>query len=114
MADPEDAVTTITVRVRVEGFHCWPGAIPEAEWLAARHRHLFHVEVESVVQHDDRDREFILFGREIRALLRERFGSPCEFGSLSCEQIAGLLLSHFDALRVSVFEDGENGATVYA
>jgi hypothetical protein len=109
---------TVWASIKVEGFHCWPGAIPAVAFLADSHRHLFGVRVEMPVTHTDRDREFILLGREVKRYLLSRFGTgdggaePCEFGARSCEAIAKELLDHFGAVSVEVDEDGENGARV--
>ncbi|MDE1904868.1 MAG: hypothetical protein KGH75_00270 [Rhodospirillales bacterium] len=104
---------TITVRTRFVGFHRWPGATGRRAYLADRHRHLFHVEVSLATTHDDREVEFHDLLREV-----ELYGQGEERGSASCEQMARELGTDLRAmypgraLAVSVFEDGEVGATL--
>lgn len=104
----------IRVQVVKEGFHNWPGAPDEVDFLRVRHRHLFYIYAEKPVYHDDRDVEFILFGRQIAAYLDETFGTPMELGASSCERLAVRLIEQFDLSACSVFEDDENGAIVVA
>lgn len=107
--------TEIVVRLSVEGFHHWPEAkelLPEAGFLSDRHRHMFFIEVKKVVSHDDRDIEIILFKRAIIKHLQEAYGFPCEFGRMSCEEIAREILEAFACSSVSVLEDNENGAVI--
>lgn len=107
---------TIGVKTSVEGFHAFAKAVevfgPEIDFLAIRHRHNFGVEMELEVFHNDRDKEFILLQREVKAYLYNKYGMPCEFGNMSCEAIAEELLNEFDALKVKVDEDGENYARI--
>jgi hypothetical protein len=98
---------------QVEGFHCWPAAQAPVEFLRDRHRHMFHVELERWVTHRDREVEIIQLRRGGIDLLHEHFGKPCEFGALSCEDIAAFILTRLRLSRCSVLEDGENGAVVY-
>lgn len=98
----------------VEGFHKWQEAPPEYEYLSARHRHLFVVKV-AIPTPGDRKIEFIAAKRAMRETFRKRWGEPCEFGNLSCEKIAEATVAILPVLsRVTVLEDGENGATVYS
>jgi len=99
---------------QIEGFHCWPDAPKVVEFLRSRHRHKFYIEMEREVTHADRDVEIILLGRAARATLAERFSEPCEFGTLSCEAIAEVLVSALHLRSCKVLEDGENGAIAYA
>ena len=108
-------VTNIWVRTTVQGFHNWPQPYKGREYLADRHRHLFHVEVEVPVSHDDRDIEFHDLLDEVNGWLRQFRG---EFGPRSCEAIARelgkfVLLSHpIGTVKITVSEDGEAGAVV--
>lgn len=118
--------TYIVVRLQVEGFHNFPSAkeiFPEVGFLSDDHRHIFHIECKKEVLHDDRDREFILFKREITSYLYDKYGTKyaeshppfsyyCVFGAMSCEMIARDLLEKFELTSCSVFEDGENGAII--
>jgi hypothetical protein len=102
----------ILVRFTAEGFHCWPEANGARSYLANRHRHLFHVEVETAVTHDNREIEL----HDLLDDSRRSFGGG-NFGSASCESLArGLataLAGKYDrTFRVGVFEDGEVGASV--
>lgn len=120
--------TNVIVRFQIEGFHNFPAArdlFPEVAFLADRHRHIFHFEVEKKVNHDDRDVEFILFKREVTSWLINEYGQSdvdemqppfahhLEFGPMSCEMIAKKLLVRFDLESASVFEDGENGSKIF-
>jgi LmbE family N-acetylglucosaminyl deacetylase len=112
---PSDLNTSITVRTQFEGVHCYPAAPEGVEFLRYPHRHVFHVEINVEVFHMDRDIEFILFKREIEALIKHR-GKQLNFKS--CEMIATELSTYVitkyegRACKVTVSEDGENGATV--
>lgn len=105
---------TIVVRTRAEGFHAWPSAPDEVDFLRARHRHEFHYELEIEVEHEDRDLEFILVKRWLENIVPRG-----ELGSQSCEMLASKILQaaakQYGAVRfisVGVFEDGENGSYV--
>lgn len=102
----------IVSKVQVEGFHSWPGAFDEVAFLRERHRHIFVIRAIAPVYHDDRDKEFILFGRQVKQYLAEQYGEPCEFGAMSCEMIATELIRTFELTACEVFEDDENGAIV--
>ena len=112
--------TNIIIRFQLDGMHNFPKAavlFPEAAFLADRHRHMFHFELHKQVNHDDRDVEFICFKRDVMNYLTDNYSDnykrTLEFGAMSCEMIARELLEYFDCERVSVFEDGENGAEIY-
>lgn len=115
--------TAIVVTLQFEGFHNWADArnlLPIVGFLADRHRHVFHVKAEKLVQHDDRDVEIIMFKTRLLKYLKETYPSNTypflngiELGSKSCEMIAAELLNEFDLTRCEVLEDGENGAVVY-
>lgn len=104
----------IIVQLTVEGIHCWPECpYDDVAFLRSPHRHIFHIRCKRVVKHNDRDVEIIRFKREIQEYLQKRFVNEfnvCDFGSMSCEQIASLLVETFDLLECEVLEDGENGA----
>lgn len=104
--------TTVIARVQVEGLHCWPGAFADVTFLRYPHRHIFHIEARAAVQHADRQIEIIDLGHQLRAWLREQYGEPADFGTLSCEMIADKLMDAFDLQMCTVLEDGENGAMV--
>lgn len=95
----------------MELFHCWPGAPPEVEFLAVRHRHEFHFECYKRVLHADRDTEFILLKRELEQAVRDKSGEQ-ETIAWSCEHWAMWLAEAYGLSRVVVAEDGENGAEV--
>jgi hypothetical protein len=104
--------STIIVRFAVEGFHWWPGGTGKRAYLAAKHRHLFHVEAETEVNHDDREIEFHDLLEEARALF-----PGGDLGTHSCETLARelgrqLAEKHKRPFRVAVFEDNEVGARV--
>jgi hypothetical protein len=114
----------VRLRTTVEGLHRWPDASAPDAYLAAPHRHLFAVEVDLQVHHDDREIEINAAGRWLAELMptlagpREP-GGPLDFGRQSCEQLAGriadaLLARHGQdrQLRCVMLEDGVLGAGV--
>lgn len=101
----------VCVKLRFEGHHCWPAAPDEVDFLRHRHRHEFHVEAEKLVHHDDRDTEFILLKRAMRAHIHRTYPQG-ELGTKSCEMLARELAEMFHLRRCVVLEDGENGGGV--
>ena len=102
---------TVIVNLQVEGFHCWPKAPVHVDYLRHRHRHMFHIEAEKVVEHTDRDVEIITLKNGIQQWLHNEYGG--EFGTMSCEDIAKAILVKYDLGKCTVLEDGENGGRVY-
>lgn len=106
--------TTVWTRVELPGFHRWPNAHPPREYLRDRHRHLFHIEVEVPVRHDERDVEF----HDLQDLIRSWWGPRREWGAASCESIAKALFAHLRdehgirPTRITISEDGESGANL--
>lgn len=100
----------VWITTQFEGFHRWPDAPEKFGYLAARHRHIFKVRAWRKVTHDDRDVEFIDWKHQIEELI-QRWLSTRETGTWSCEKWATEIGEATDAVRVSVSEDGENGAT---
>lgn len=105
------------VTTRAEGFHQYADAPAEVEFLRHMHRHEFHYRLELEQFHDGRDVEFILLKRWLNRVVA---AVGCRAGASgdSCETKA---IRIHDALeldfpgrrhRISVFEDGENGALV--
>lgn len=114
--------SVIFVTFQESGFHNWPDAPTERSYLASRHRHIFHVRVETTVDHDDREIEFHdLIDRAKPAFrnlrLPKKGSTDNDFGGQSCEILARRLgtslADYFNrAFTVTVSEDGECGATV--
>lgn len=99
----------IFVRFRKAGFHQWNGAPVLREYLAFKHRHLFHVEIRCAVEHDDREIEF-------HDLLEYAEENILIGGPRSCEHMARELIEKLEAefkrpFEVTISEDGECGAT---
>jgi hypothetical protein len=99
--------TTVTLT----GYHNWPQAPPARDYLAVRHRHQFVITAAVAVGHDNRDVEF----HDLRDVI-ERWWTP-ERGAQSCEHIghnlaAALDLLGFQTTRITVSEDGYDGATL--
>jgi hypothetical protein len=108
----------IHIRFTEPGTHSWPGAPPHRSYLIPEHRHLFHFEVVCEVRHGDREIEFHDLRDQAVGYLREAWPQG-RFGSASCEMIAGelgrwLAMLHFRRFSVTVWEDGEFGATADA
>lgn len=103
------------VCLRRPGFHCWPEAPEQVDFLRVRHRHLFCFRVEYEVSHGEREVEFFLARLDVcRVLQVHEREHGLEFGTLSCEDIAQEIHRRLPNGRkpsaVEVWEDGENGA----
>lgn len=96
----------IVVNVQKEGFHRWPTAPKEVDFLKHRHRHIFHIRAVKAVKHTDRDIEIITFKNKIETWMMH------EWGWMSCEMIAEACLRKYDLEECEVTEDGENGAII--
>ena len=111
--------SNIIINLSVEGVHCWPECpIEEVSFLKNPHRHVFQIECKKEVSHLDRDIEIIRLKRQVQYYLLNKYGigdfnaEGCDFGRMSCEQIAVELLGKFELNYCKVLEDGENGAEV--
>lgn len=109
---------TIFVRTIQDGLHCWPQAPEHRSYLRLLHRHLFHIEVTTEVDHDDREIEFHDLLEQVVSIWKgfTSYGAA-NLGAASCEQLArtiGMRLAqaHKRRFDVMVSEDGECGATV--
>lgn len=97
----------------VEGFHYYPGAPDFCRYLENNHRHIFEIRCKIEVQHNNREIEINQMQRDIQTKLNKEFGNPCDFKSMSCEDIAEYLLCEYDSIKsVQVLEDGYGGAEI--
>jgi hypothetical protein len=102
-------MTRIFCQTRFEGFHNWPNAPKEVDFLAVNHRHEFHVKAWKNVTHEDRQTEFILFKRFVENNIKQVLHTN-DVGHWSCETWARVIAELSLADTVEVSEDGENGA----
>lgn len=105
----------VIIKLTIEGFHNWPDAIDEVDFLEHRHRHSFEIEAAVRVSHTDRDKEIFLLRNMVREYLNESYGYPCEFGSMSCEDIAVELFEFLqpeNPIYVKVMEEQTGGAKI--
>lgn len=97
----------------IEGFHRYPDAPSFCNYLAARHRHIFNVVCCWNVSHNDREIEINHTQNVIAKDIADTFGTPAEFGDMSCEDICEYLLNLYPQVdTVEVTEDGYGGATL--
>jgi hypothetical protein len=111
---PYDDIIWASVRFRKEGYHSWPAAPNEVAFLASLHRHMFHFQVDVQQFGDDRDLEFFILSRKIQTW----FDAQSWEGRTSCEMFCFAIKRWLETeypermVRVSVYEDGENGSIV--
>lgn len=108
--------TFIIVNLQVEGIHQWKECPFESvSFLKDPHRHIFHIEAQKEVFHDDRDLEFIMLKRKLLYYLKTNYEDDhcLKFGGMSCEMIARELLEKFQLDSCKVMEDNENGAIIH-
>lgn len=106
-------IKTVWCTTTFVGFHRWVDAPDTHKFLSDFHRHVFHVRLEILVGHLDRDVEFLDMKEKLNDYLENRFAG--KYFEFSCEQIAFAIMTHFEGwnpVKVTVSEDGENGATL--
>jgi hypothetical protein len=103
-------IKTIIVKYQFEAIHQWLECpFEEVSFLRNKHRHLFYVEAEKEVFHNDRDIEIIMLKRDMQIYS----GKGYDYENWSCEQMAEDLLLKFKLKSCSVLEDNENGAKIF-
>ena len=112
--------TFINVRTDFYGIHKYVNAPEEVAFLRNEHRHKFYVEAMIQVFHNDRELEFIIVKNKINEFINSNI--LCMPVVYSCEMICNDIIAFIEKtyckdvarkIKVSVFEDNENGATVY-
>lgn len=105
----------VICKIKVEGFHHYPDAPQQVDFLRHRHRHVFHITAMFHVEHMNRDLEIFMVQDELSKWICNKYGTPCEFGAMSCEHIADDILKNYSykgCRTVEVLEDGDGGAIV--
>ena len=109
---------SIFITTKFEGYHKYPNAPDEVDFLKLLHRHMFGVKCKIQVFHDDRELEFIMVKHRVEEFIQNNLIKSSE----SCESYATKILCFLEEqyckdiyrqIIVSVDEDGENGAEVY-
>jgi hypothetical protein len=101
----------VWVTTRFAAFHRWSDAPQSVAFLREYHRHCFHVKMGVKVGHNDREVEFFTLQGQLGTYIAVHFAN--KMFTYSCEDIAEQILRRFDAVYVTVSEDGENGATIF-
>ena len=107
----------VVVRFQFEGFHHFPEAPNEVDFLRKPHRHIFHCEVKLPVTHNDRELEFIMVKQHLQRFVAKKYNF--DLGKCSCEMICEDLLAEITQkyglrkdITISAFEDAENGGVL--
>jgi len=107
--------STVIIQFEIEGFHHYPNAPQEVNFLSHNHRHTFIVKAGYLVEDLNREKEIFIERDYIKEYLTECFGSPCQFGAMSCEMIAAEILEYASEegmIWCEVWEENTGGARV--
>lgn len=107
--------TTVIISFEVEGFHNYPNAPKDVEFLKFKHRHSFKIKAGYHVTDLNREKEIFITRDTIITHLNKLFGAPCQFGERSCEMIASEILkvnSEDGMIWCEVWEENTGGARV--
>ncbi len=114
---PANKKVWVVVRTQFEAIHSWPEAPGAVSFLRNDHRHMFKVEVQIQVGHSNRELEYFTVKKELDGHIEDYLKGTTS--TLSCEHMADTLLEFclgrygkWREMKVSVFEDGENGSIV--
>lgn len=105
----------IKTKTQFVGFHSWPDAPPETDFLKDRHRHIFIISAKVEVLHNNRDVEFFHLQDDIVYWLENNVNKH-DVGS--CESLAERLLESLETrylkrkIEITVSEDGESEGIV--
>ena len=113
---PSSPIILIEIRFNLPGLHNFNRAAGITGYLSNQHRHTFNFVIKKVVNHTDRDVEFIAFSAEIKDYLQDSFvllpDKSYNFEDKSCEDLALLLFEKFDLFSCWVYEDNEYGGGI--
>lgn len=107
--------TTVIISFEIEGFHNYPNAPQEVNFLSFPHRHTFKITAGYVVTDLNREKEIFICRDELKSYLMEAYGSPATFNNMSCEMIAKDILdfSMEDGMQwCEVWEENTGGAKI--
>jgi len=112
----------INVKFAFIGNHKWSNAPEEVIFLRDVHRHIFNIEIEFEVTHNDRELEFFIMQNEVAKAIENLYKKTewiyMWYSVWSCEQVAEALLEYFSPEysinKISINEDWENGVNLYA
>lgn len=106
---------TVIIQIEIEGFHNYPNAPKEVNFLSHNHRHSFKIKVGYRVNDLNREKEIFLCRDEVKSYLFNKFGNPCKFNAMSCEMIASEIIKYFekdDVVWCEVWEENTGGARI--
>jgi hypothetical protein len=106
---------TVIIQFEIEGFHHYPNAPKEVEFLSFNHRHTFKVKCGYKVEDLNREKEIFICRDIVKKYLIDFYGSPCQFKNRSCEMIAQEILEQFnedDMIFCEVWEEETGGARI--
>lgn len=107
--------STVIIRFEIEGFHNYPNAPKEVEFLSNQHRHTFVVKCGYKVKDLNREREIFICREQVKKYIDKSFGTPCQFNAMSCEMIATEILQfgiEGGMVWCSIWEENTGGAKV--
>jgi hypothetical protein len=107
--------TTVITQFEVEGFHNYPEAPKQVDFLSSNHRHTFIIKCGYEVEDLNREKEIFICRDEVKSYLIESFGYPCIFENMSCEMIAKEIIefaSEDGMIWCEVWEEKTGGARV--
>jgi len=119
MAGKNTGRKLIWVTFQRKGYHYYPGAPEDVNYLQDRHRHLFKFKVTVEVFHDNRELEYHQFQNKIESWYDS---GSLDLDHKSCEMMADdlylRLVEEYSCgtpreLRIDVSEDGECGSECY-
>lgn len=99
----------------IEGLHMWPDAPVSVAHLRNQHRHVFVIRCWWEVSHNEREIEIQMMQHVVEGFILNKMGGnyPVDFGDMSCESIAELILERFEqCVKCEVLEDGYGGAAL--
>lgn len=106
---------TVIIQIEIEGFHNYPNAPKEVDFLSHNHRHSFKIKIGYRVNDVNREKEIFLCRDEVKNYLFNQFGNPCKFHAMSCEMIATTIVKSFkkdNVIWCEVWEENTGGARV--
>lgn len=107
--------STVIVQFDVEGFHHYPNAPEQVNFLSHNHRHIFKVKAGYQVSDLNREKEIFICRDELKSYLSEAYGVPAQFQNMSCEMIAKEILTFAEEdgmIWCEVWEESTGGARI--